>query len=152
MSAIFNHPSRPYIATAALAAFVRVKIVSGGVVVATADEAGIGVTEAPCAAGAAVSVRLFSSPGSAYMTASAAITSGAVVRATAAGKVDDAAAGPIVGTAMQAATGDGHVIEVLLPGVIGNPVADTITGAADLAALKVALLALLKGANIVANA
>jgi hypothetical protein len=117
MSSYTTLHTRSFIATAALGAYVRVKLSSGEVVAAGAGEASIGVTEAPCAAGTAVSVRLKNSGGTALFTAAGAFANGATVYGVASGKIDDVVGDPaneIVGTALQAATGDGHIVEVLL--------------------------------------
>jgi hypothetical protein len=103
----------------ALAAYARVKLDTGVLVVAGAGEAAIGVTVAPFAIGALATVRLFNGYGTAFMLAGAAVASGANVFGIAAGKIDDAqpaAGGAPIGVALEAATADGDVIEVLLAG------------------------------------
>ena len=111
----------------ALAAYVRVKLTSGLLVVAGVGDAAIGVTLAPSAISAPASVRLANGYGTALMVAGAAITTGAEVYGIAGGKVDDAVAatgpGAPVGVALEAATADGDVIEVLLRGSV--PLAQT---------------------------
>ena len=109
--------TRSFIATSALAAYTRVKLVSGQVVAADATDTSVGITEAPCAAGTAVSVRLTNSGGTALVTAATQFSVGAAIYGAAAGKVDDAAGGghEPFGIALQAATGEGHIVEVLLP-------------------------------------
>jgi len=106
----------------ALAAYVRVKLTAGLLVVAGAGESAIGVTVAPSAISAAATVRLFNGYGTAFMVASAAVTSGNPVYGTASGKIDDAVAstnaGAPLGIALEAATADLDVIEVLLAGRI----------------------------------
>ncbi len=119
MSTFTSLPTKSFISTAAIEAYVRVKLdgtTANSVVVAGATEVGIGVTEAPVGAGDPVSVRLFTSTGSAYFRVGAAVAIHSQVRAIADGEVDDSGAGPIVGTALSAGTGDGSVIEVLLGG------------------------------------
>ncbi len=118
MSSFVEHQVKTYTATAALAAYIRVKLVSGEVVVAGLNEVAIGVTLANVAAGGLVPVRLFNSFGTAFMTAGAAITRGAAVFGAASGKIDDTGVGPAIGYAEEAATADGDVIEVLLRGQI----------------------------------
>lgn len=106
----------------ALAAYVRVKLTAGLLVVAGAGESAIGVTIAPSAISAPASVRLLNGYGTALMLAGAAITSGNPVYGLASGKIDDAvaatAAGASIGIALEAATADGDVIEVLLRGSV----------------------------------
>lgn len=106
----------------ALAAYVRVKLSSGLLVVAGAGESGIGVTVAPSAVGTAAAVRLFNGHGTAFMLAGAAIAADAAVRGIADGKIDDAIpatnAGAPLGIALEDATADGDVIEVLMIGSV----------------------------------
>jgi hypothetical protein len=118
MASVIEHSVKTYTATAALDAYVRVKLSSGEVVVAGLNEVAIGVTLANVAAGGLVPVRLLNSQGTAFMTAAAAITSGAAVRGAASGKIDDTGVGPVIGYAEEAATAAGDVIEVLLVGSI----------------------------------
>lgn len=118
MSSITQHLIRSFVATAALEPYIRVKLSSGQVVVAGLNEAAIGVTHARVAAGGLVPVSLFNGYGTTFMTAAAAITSGAAVRGAASGKIDDTGVGPVIGYALEAATAAGDVIEVLTVGSI----------------------------------
>lgn len=79
-------------------------------------------------AGDQCSVQLYGKPGTIPMTAAGAITQGAYVFPAASGKIDDVAVGSPLGIAMEAATGDGSIIEVLplprnpaIPGKITDP-------------------------------
>ena len=105
---------RSFTAGEALEAFRRVKISSGTVIYADANEQHIGVTVDVAASGAQVGVKLNSFPGTRKLTAAAAITAGAPVYGAADGKVNDAEAGlgPRIGIALYAADGDGSLVEV----------------------------------------
>jgi hypothetical protein len=109
---------KSYVATDAIAAYVLVKkdAATDNVVVAGAGEAAIGVTMTNAAAGTVVPVRLLNGYGTALIKAGAAVTKNAVVRGIASGKIDDATTGAVIGTADEAATADGDIIEVSLRG------------------------------------
>jgi len=102
----------PFITGEAIAVFLRVKAAIRTVWKADDADYGFGVTQEGVASGKNVSVRHYEHGGSMKMTASEAITAGAKVYAAADGKI--AASGTLViGTALDAATDDGSVIEVL---------------------------------------
>lgn len=61
-----------------------------------------------------VSVRLRSASGTHKLTASKSIAAGALVYPVANGKITDASNATVVGRALEAASGDGSVIEVLV--------------------------------------
>lgn len=67
------------------------------------------------ASGGTLAAEFFNSGGSLKMIAAEAITAGSRVYQAAAGKVADTVAGAFLGTALDAASADGDVIEVLLP-------------------------------------
>ncbi len=96
-----------------------VKLASGTVVLntATATDDPIGVSLRDGSAADVVSVELINTGGTIEMTAAGAITSGAVVYAAASGKVQalPAAAATYlkIGIALEAASADGSIIEVL---------------------------------------
>ena len=94
-------------------AFLRVVISADGtVMLADAVDYGIGVTQKDSDDGESVAVRLDGHGGTSKMTASAAISAGDLVYAAASGKI--AATGTkLIGTAIDAASGNGSVIEVL---------------------------------------
>lgn len=64
-------------------------------------------------AGDQCSVMLYGKPGTIPMTAAGAIAQNATVFPAASGKIDDVAVGAPLGIAMEAASGDGSIIEVL---------------------------------------
>lgn len=115
MSTYTSLHTRSFIAAVALPAYVRVQLADkiNQVDIADAADEHIGVTEAPVLAGQAVSVRLKNSAGSAFFIAAEPIPSNTPVFGAADGKV--AKAGDVaVGIALNDASKDGSVIEVLL--------------------------------------
>lgn len=113
------------VAGAALEAYRRVKLDgTGQAVYAGAGEPAIGLTAAKAASGAKVGVRLLNGAGTFKAVASAAITQFALVYGTASGKVDDSSIanpGSGLGIALEAATADNDVIEVMpIPGALGT--------------------------------
>lgn len=101
----------------ALTQFSRVKLDSDGkITVCGLTDKGIGVvTRATSAAGEFVDVSLNTKPGTMKMIASEALSAGAIVYSEASGKVQDTAQATAyqVGVAMEAATADGDIIEVM---------------------------------------
>lgn len=105
---------RTFTAGAAIAQYLRVKIAAGVLAAADAADRELGVmTRASFAAGDEVAVSLRNKPGTQKMVAGAAITQYAVVSGIAGGKVDDVVNGNAIGIALEAATADNDVIEVL---------------------------------------
>lgn len=96
----------------ALAAYVRVKVSSGLLVVAGATDAAIGVTIHAAAIGAPCTVKLFNAPGTFACIAAAAITAGNAVYPAASGKVTATGTTALNYIALEAATADGDVIEL----------------------------------------
>jgi len=93
-------------------AFMRVIATARTVTLADEDDYGIGVTQKDVDSGDFVAIRLDSHGGSSKMNASGAIAAGAKVYAADDGQI--AATGTrLIGTAIDAASGDGSVIEVL---------------------------------------
>lgn len=85
---------------------------SGNAVYADAADNAIGVTTRPAASAELVPVMLLSNVGAFKVCAAGAIAVGAAIYAAADGKVNDVDGGVLIGHALQAATGDGHVITV----------------------------------------
>lgn len=116
---MYNERSRAFTAGADLAAKRRVKLKAATtttppeVEYAGAGEAHIGITETWANNGDGVSILLANASGSMEMTAAGAFALGADIYGAASGKVDDTASGSSIGTALEAATADGDVIEVL---------------------------------------
>lgn len=114
MSGYVETPTKGFTAGAAIAQFLRVKISSSVLAVCDATDAGIGsLEEAALAANDFVTVRLWNAQGTRKMVAAGAITQYANVYGAAGGKVDDVANENFVGIALNAASGDGSIIEVL---------------------------------------
>ncbi|GJQ59781.1 MAG: hypothetical protein D8M57_13205 [Candidatus Scalindua sp. AMX11] len=108
-----------FTANVALTQGQRVKIKSGSttspieVELAGAGEGYIGTVLAPAAAAAVVAVRPRNDVGSHEMVASGAISAGTAIYGAASGKISSIANGAQIGTAIEAATADGDIIEVL---------------------------------------
>ncbi len=106
--------TKTFTAGAALSKHRRVKLSAGKLAYAGVADVGIGTLEQDCFAdGDVVDVRLRNLQGTVKMIAAGAVTSGAVVYAAANGKIDDTASNQQVGIALEAATADGDIIEVL---------------------------------------
>lgn len=108
--------TKTFTAGAALAKHTRVKFSSGKMVAAGDDEKEIGtVVDAVFADGDPVTVRLVTANGTTQMIAAGAIAQGATVHTAADGEINDtqATGAFIVGVALEAATADGDVIEIL---------------------------------------
>ena len=114
MSGYIDGNTRTFECDEALAIFRCVKMdADGKVTYADATDAYHGTSEnATFAAGEYVNVRLRTASGTRKMTAAGAITAGSAVFNAADGKVDDSGDTPI-GYALEAASGDGAIIEVL---------------------------------------
>jgi len=117
MSQLVDVNVKGFEADEAIALYARVKLDSDGKITnaGLADkEIGTAQQEA-FAAGDIISVKLRSGSGTHKMIASEALAAGAVVYTEASGKVQDTAQATsfIVGTALEAASADGDVIEVL---------------------------------------
>lgn len=114
MSQYVEAPCRTFEAGAAISAFLRVKLSAGVLAAAGAADVEIGTIDDPVlAAGDQVAVRLASAQGTQKMVASGAITSGARVYAAASGKIAATANGNFIGYALDAASANNDVIEVL---------------------------------------
>jgi len=110
-----NEGIKTFTAGEDLEAFRRVKLSSGEVVYADQidSDGWIGVTQEKVSDGAMVTVRLKGTGRTSKMVASEALSSGASLYAADDGKVADTASGNVIGVALEAATADGDVIEVL---------------------------------------
>lgn len=108
---------KAFVADEAIAQFARVKLDSDGKVTnAGLTDKEIGTATRPAfAAGDVIDVRLRSAAGTHKMIAVEALAAGATVYTEAAGKVQDTAQATAfqVGTALNAATADGDIVEVL---------------------------------------
>lgn len=115
MSQYVDSGCRAFTAGAAIGKNLRVKLTSGKLALAGITDREIGTTEqASFADGDVVMVRLRTAPGTVKMTAAAAISAGALCYTAANGKTSvSAATAYIVGHALEAATADGDVIEVV---------------------------------------
>ncbi|MEN6336089.1 MAG: hypothetical protein ABFE01_17690 [Phycisphaerales bacterium] len=97
----------------AIEAFRRVKISGSTVVYADAGEVGIGVGEAYAASGAALAIRTWCQGGTFKGVAAGAFSAGATIYGAADGKVDDTVVGSPIAYAIEAATADGDVVELV---------------------------------------
>lgn len=118
MGAILDGNVKSFTAAAAIAKGVLVKATTtaGRVDVAGLGDVSIGVAEEPCfAAEEPVSVRLRSAAGTLRCKASGAFAVGVVVYGRASGLIDDISTTSAVkvGTALEAATASGDLVEVL---------------------------------------
>jgi hypothetical protein len=116
MSQYVESGCKAFTAGAAIAQYLRVKITSGKLAVAGLTDREIGTLEdASFADGDVRAVRLTSAQGTTKMVAAGAVAAQALVYTAASGKIDDVATatGYLVGRALEAATADGDVIEVL---------------------------------------
>jgi hypothetical protein len=115
----WNEGPKAFTAGAALLGKRRVKIASGTtttppeVVYAGAGEVYVGITERDAAVGELVSVRLRNQGGTVEVSAAGAFAVGADLYGTANGQVDDAVSGAIQFTAIEAATANLDIVEVL---------------------------------------
>jgi len=104
---------RTFTAGAALEPRRRVKLSGTSVVYAGDEEDAIGVTEFRAALGEDITIRLINAGGTFEVTAAGAIAAGGALYPAADGKVE-AAGTAVRGTALEAATSDGDIIECLL--------------------------------------
>lgn len=113
MSQFVETPTRTFTAGAAIARHLRVKLSSGKLAAAGSTDHELGTMEQPSFADLdVVAVRLRTAQGTCKMVASEAITAGDPVYAAASGKI--AASGTVlIGIALEAATANNDVIEVL---------------------------------------
>lgn len=114
MSQYVETPTKSFVASAAITKHSRVKLSSGKVAAAGIAEDWIGTAEdAAFADGDMVAVRLRTAQGTQKYIAAGAVTAGARVYAAASGKIDDTVSTELVGIALEAATANNDIIEVL---------------------------------------
>ena len=147
MSQYVESATRADTAAGAIAQHLRVKT-TGALVVATATAVELGTMEFPALAAGDATVRLRTAQGTRKMVALVAITAGDPVYAAAGGKV--AATGSVYcGTALEAATADNDVIEVL-PGPNTDVAATTFAGSAKVLRTRVTLAQINAGHTLLA--
>lgn len=134
MSQYFETALRPDTSAGAVARYLRVKT-TGAVAVAGALDQSLGTMELTCVEAGPCTVRLKTAPGTRKMVAAAAISANALVYGAASGKISSVANGNIEGVALEAATADGDVIEVV---PVNSPVPNVVTLAAASGAITVA--------------
>lgn len=105
---------RSFVANATIPYGARVELSSGKVILGTASSANhVGIAQNDAVADQVVAVALVNTSGTQEMIAGSAITAGALVYPAASGKVNvTAGSNSPVGRALQAASGDGEIIEV----------------------------------------
>jgi len=116
-----NEGLRTFTANGALAEGERVIVTAGSTTIPPqvgqapvgATSAHVGYVEYPVADGELVSIRPRSMSGTKHAVASAAITVGAVIYGSAAGRVSSTASGTAIGVAMDAAAAAGDIIEIV---------------------------------------
>lgn len=101
------------VAAEALAAFRFVKPSSGQAVYADAADLGIGVTQLLAANGGHASIRLVQHGGTLKVTAAGAFEIGNYLYHAADGKVSNVPSGPRIGRALEAASADGSIVEMI---------------------------------------
>lgn len=111
MAAQTNNPGKTFLASATLPAY-RLITAAGALCGADATADIVGVTQEPAASGTFVPTR-FLAAGTAKMTAAVAISANALVYKAANGKIGTTNTNRLVGIALEAATADNDVIEVL---------------------------------------
>lgn len=132
MSQYVETPCRTFQAGAAIAQFLRVKITSSKLAVAGVGDDDMGTIERASFADLDyVPVRLMNAQGTRKMVAGAAVTAFTKVYQAASGKIDDAAAGKLIGTALEAATADGDIIEVAVGGAAATSTPAAIAANGD---------------------
>lgn len=116
MSQYVETPTKGFTAGGAIAQYLRVKLSGGELAAAGLTDLEIGtIEEAALADGDVREVRLRTAPGTAKMVAAGEITAGAAVYTAASGKISATAASTsyAIGHALEAATADGDIVEVL---------------------------------------
>ena len=117
MSQYVETPTKTFTAAGALGQHLRV-ITSGALALAGAGDIELGTMEIPCLVAGPATVRLRTAQGTQKFVANGAITAGDLVYAAAAGKVGSSGT-VLIGEALETASGDGAVIEVLRGSPLG---------------------------------
>ncbi len=108
----YSDSPKTFTAGEAIAAYLRCKLLGRTAYLADAGDYGVGTALEGVASGAPIGIRLWGHGGSYKMVAAGVIATGGLVYAAANGKI--AATGTrIIGTALDAASGDNSVIEVV---------------------------------------
>lgn len=116
MSQYVDGNTKSFTAAGTIAQYARVVLGSGGTITAAGlTDKEIGTAVEAASSGDTIAVRLRTASGTHKMIAIEALAAGATVYTEANGKVQDTAASTAfqVGTALEAATADGDIIEVL---------------------------------------
>lgn len=101
------------VAAAATPMFARVKFSSGTWAIAGDSDVDDGIAERPAFnANEKIAIRINNAPGTRKMIAAGSFTVGATLYAAANGKVDDSGT-IVIGKALEAASADGDIVEVL---------------------------------------
>lgn len=145
MSQYYVSPTRPDTAAGAIATHLRVKT-SGALVVAGATDLELGTMDSECTAAGPATVRLRTAQGTSKMIANGAITANASVYAAASGKVSGSGT-QLIGTALEAATTDGDVIEVIRTPPAVNDLTEIVTATNILTAAESGKLCFLNSAT-----
>lgn len=113
MSSYVDGPVRTFTSAAALSPHLRVKLSSGKVALSGSEDEDIGTVEKRChAANELVPIRLRTAQGTRKVVAAGSFALGATLYKAANGQVDDSGTHAI-GTALEASTGAGDVVEML---------------------------------------
>jgi len=115
----------------AMPQYSRVKVTAGVLALAGVTERGIGIIQEPVYANGLtqhVAVRLWNAPGSFKMIAAGAVTLDANVYAAASGKMDDTVTTVLIGKALETASGNNSIIEVLPIAEAPAPVSGIASG------------------------
>ena len=115
MTAVVSKSPKTFPASVALPPYARVKLSSGLLVLADAADDELGILEGRVLAGESGAVRFLSESETVRMIASKAIAANADVYRAADGEITDTQAGTEerIGIALEAASGDQSIIEVL---------------------------------------
>jgi len=108
---------KTFTAGEALAIYRRVKLSSSSgtaVEYADAGEKGIGITQIEAASGDQVSVKLWNCPGTRKVVCNEALSAGDSVYGDDDGKFSNDSSGSLLATILEAASGDGSIVEAVI--------------------------------------